>query len=109
MATEVLKRHPIRGLLYGIVFGLGLVMVAVGQGWTALGTWPAFIVFVAGLAGGTAWGAWGPSRVPKGPPPPEPVEVHHASPSRFDDHPPSGPIGAMPDRPRTGDAADEGT
>jgi hypothetical protein len=37
MTETVTKRHPIRGFLYGIVFGLGLMMLAVGQGSAALG------------------------------------------------------------------------
>jgi hypothetical protein len=102
MATEVLRRHPIRGFLYGILFGLGLMFVAVGQGWAALGTWPALIVFVVGVVLATAWGSFGPSKQPKGPPPPEPVEVH-ATPepgSRFDDlAPPVDPTPDYPQRP----------
>ena len=85
MAEQVLKRHPIRGFLYGIVFGLGLAMIFVGQGWTALGTWGPFVVFLVGLILATSWGAFGPSKAPKGPEP-VPVDTGEApEPSRFDD------------------------
>lgn len=63
------KRHPIRGFLYGIFFGLGLAMIVVGQGIAALGTWPPVIVFVVGLIAATLWSIYGPAKAPKGPPP----------------------------------------
>ena len=85
MATQVLKRHPIRGFLYGIFFGLGLALVAIGQGWAALGTWSSFLVFVVGVVVATLWGTFGPSKKPKGPPPAEPDAVEPPTPSRFDD------------------------
>lgn len=94
MATETLKRHPIRGFLYGILFGLGLMMIVVGQGWAALGTLPPVIVFLLGLVVGTVWGLYGPAKAPKGPPPAEQVDVIHES-SRFDDFSDS----ATPDAP----------
>jgi len=84
MTETVTKRHPIRGFLYGIVFGLGLMMLAVGQGWAALGTWPPFILFIAGLVAATLWGMYAPAKAPKGDPPPERVEVTATESSRFD-------------------------
>lgn len=109
MTETITKRHPIRGLLYGIVFGLGLLMLAVGQGWAALGTWPPFILFVAGLVIGTLWGMYAPAKAPKGDPPPEPVEVTTSEPSRFDeagdDEHTDEPIG-MPAEPETTDGAE---
>ncbi len=65
----VTKRHPIRGFLYGIFFGLGLALIVVGQGIAALGTWPPFIVFIVGVVAATLWGLYGPAKAPKGPPP----------------------------------------
>ena len=59
------KRRPIRGFLYGIVFGLGLALIAIGQGWAALGTWPPFLIFVAGVIIGTLWSMFGPAKDPK--------------------------------------------
>lgn len=66
---ETIKRHPIRGFLYGILFGLGLMMIVVGQGIAALGTWPPFIVFIAGVVIATLWSIFGPAKN-KGTPPP---------------------------------------
>jgi hypothetical protein len=63
------KRHPIRGFLYGIFFGLGFVLSVVGQGMAALGTWPPLIVFVIGVLAATLWAIAGPVKEPKGSPP----------------------------------------
>jgi len=63
--NTVVKRHPIRGFLYGIVFGLGLMLIVVGQGLAALGTWPPFIVFIVGIGVGTLWSMFGPAKGPK--------------------------------------------
>jgi len=68
------KRHPIRGFLYGIVFGLGLAMIAIGQKWVALGTWPPFIIFIVGIVIGTAWSTFGPAKAPKGASPTRPAD-----------------------------------
>ena len=69
MAETTTKRHPIRGFLYGIVFGLGLALTAIGQKWVALGTWPPLILFIVGLVVGTVWATFGPAKKPKGPAP----------------------------------------
>jgi hypothetical protein len=86
-STTTVKRHPIRGFLYGIMFGLGLALVAIGQSWAALGTLPPFILFIVGIIIGTAWATFGPAKGPKGagpstpapepdpPTAPSPVEV----------------------------------
>ena len=63
------KRHPIRGFFYGIFFGLGLALIVVGQGIAALGTWPPFLILIAGIVIGTLWATFGPAKKPKGPPP----------------------------------------
>ena len=65
----ITKRHPIRGFLYGIILGLGLMLLVVGQGMAALGTYPPFIVLIVGIVVGTLWGMYGPAKAPKGPPP----------------------------------------
>ena len=61
-APTTTKKHPIRGFLYGIPFGLGLAMIAIGQKWAALGTWPPFIIFVIGVLASMAWGMFGPAK-----------------------------------------------
>lgn len=61
-SQPTIKRQPIRGLLYGLMFGLGLAFVAIGQGFAALGTWPPFLLLLAGLVIGTAWSMFGPAK-----------------------------------------------
>lgn len=68
-STAATKRHPIRGFLYGIPFGLGLAMIAIGQKWAALGTWPPFIIFIVGIIVSMLWSTFGPAKAPKGAPP----------------------------------------
>ena len=63
------KRRPIRGLLYGLVLGIGLTLIVVGQGIAALGTWPPFLVLVGGTVFGVLWSTMGPAKAPKGPAP----------------------------------------
>jgi hypothetical protein len=65
-APTTTKKHPIRGFLYGIPFGLGLAMIAIGQKWAALGTWPPVLIFVIGVLASMAWGMFGPAKAPKG-------------------------------------------
>jgi hypothetical protein len=84
MAVEITKRHPIRGFIYGIFFGLGLAFLAIGQGWAALGTLPPVILVIIGIIVGTLWGRFAPAKKPKGEPPPERVHVENVA-SRFDD------------------------
>lgn len=106
MADTTIKRHPIRGFLYGILFGLGLVFVVVGQGWAALGTTPPFLVFVGGLVVGTLWGAYGPAKAPKGAPPAPAAHPAPPESSRFDHLGP--PAGTQDVTPAGGVAGDQG-
>ena len=68
-SAPVTQRHPIRGFLYGIFFGLGLALIAIGQKWAALGTWPPILLLVGGVAVGTLWSTVGPAKAPEGPAP----------------------------------------
>ena len=80
-AATTIKRRPIRGFLYGIVLGLGLTLIVVGQGIAALGTWPPFLVLIAGIVIGTLWSTIGPAKAPKGPPPVEPEVIVDEAPA----------------------------
>lgn len=62
---ETTKRKPVLGVLYGVVLGLGLMLVAIGQGWAALGTWPPFLILIVGIILGTLWSTFGPAKGPK--------------------------------------------
>lgn len=66
MSNATTKKHPIRGFLYGIFFGLGLALIAIGQGWAALGTKPPIVILVIGIVIGTLWSMYGPAKGPKG-------------------------------------------
>ncbi len=82
--TQTTRRHPIRGLLWGLPFGLGLALVAIGQGWAALGTWPPVLLFVAGVLLGAAWATFGPAKGGGGP---RPVDDHQPPPAAPDSTP----------------------
>ncbi|MGI9612752.1 MAG: hypothetical protein ACR2QO_07595 [Acidimicrobiales bacterium] len=47
------------------------MMIVVGQGWAALGTWPPFIALIGGVVAATLWSTFGPAKKPKGEPPRE--------------------------------------
>lgn len=91
-----LKRHPVRGFLYGIFFGLGLALVVIGQSWAALGTWPPFIVLIVGIIVGTLWATFGPAKAPKGPPPAGATLADEPAPEPEPDFEPA-PVGAEPE------------
>lgn len=67
--TTVTRRHPIRGLLWGLVFGIGLSAVLVLTTVIELDLVTMIAVAVAATAAGVAWGTFGPAKAPKGPPP----------------------------------------
>lgn len=68
-ANLVKKTHPIRGLLWGIMFGLGLAVVLVVTGIIPLELSQLVIVTVVGIGVGVLWGLFGPAKKPKGPAP----------------------------------------
>lgn len=59
---ESIKRHPVRGAIWGVILGLGLALIAIGQSWAALGTWPPFVFLLAGIVIGIAWSTFGPAK-----------------------------------------------
>jgi hypothetical protein len=68
-APTTLKRHPIRGALWGLALGLGAALLLIGRKVIAFGTLPPLIVIVLGIAAGVLWAMFGPARPPQGPPP----------------------------------------
>ncbi|MEE9472742.1 MAG: hypothetical protein V3V82_02025 [Acidimicrobiia bacterium] len=68
-AALVKKGHPIRGILWGIMFGLGLAVVLVVTKIILLELSQVIIVLVVGIAAGVLWSLFGPARAPKGPAP----------------------------------------
>lgn len=101
MTQEITKRHPIRGFIWGILFGLGLALIAIGQGYAALGTLPPLILLVVGIVLGTLWGLFAPSKKPKGEPPRQQVPVEAVGSS------PPAPADAVPEVAAQADTSGE--
>ena len=73
MATATVKKHPIRGAIWGLFMGIGLSLILAGRKVIAFGETSSFvIVIVIGVVVGIVWGMFGPAKGPKGP---EPVDV----------------------------------
>lgn len=80
----VTKRHPIRGLFWGLMMGLGLALVAVVIKVMTLSLVNVIVLTSIGVAFGIVWGLFGPEKAPTGPAPAaRTVVVPEAS--RFDD------------------------
>jgi drug/metabolite transporter (DMT)-like permease len=62
------KRHYIRGLFFGLLFGLGLGLMAIVYGWYFLGNYTPWILVVLGLVIGVLLAfvprPWGRSSAP---------------------------------------------
>lgn len=65
-AALVKKTHPIRGILWGIPFGLGLAVVLVLTKVIPLEQAQVVGVFFLGLLIGLLWSLFGPAKKPKG-------------------------------------------
>ncbi len=61
----VKKTHPVRGVLWGLLMGLGLSIVLVLTKVIPLALGPMLIVLVLGTAVGTLWSIFGPAKRPK--------------------------------------------
>jgi len=85
-----LKRHPIRGALWGFLLGLGVavylvIFKVIGFDNVTSVTVKIVLVVIAAMALGALWGMFGPAKKPKGarlaaatdapPPAPEPSEA----------------------------------
>ena len=65
MTDQMKETYPLRGVLWGIMFGLGLMVVAIVAKVIALSLGSALTVLVIGIAIGTTWSMFGPARPPK--------------------------------------------
>jgi hypothetical protein len=66
MAETTLKRHPVRGFVWGIVAGLGIGLLLMVLSIVPLSI-PTLVVYTAAAAvSGLVWGIIGPPRKPKG-------------------------------------------
>jgi hypothetical protein len=61
----VKKTHPVRGVLWGLLMGLGLSIVLVLTKVIPLALVPMLIVLVLGTAVGAIWSIFGPAKRPK--------------------------------------------
>lgn len=69
MADMVVVRHPIRGMLWGVVLGIGLAFVLVFSTIIVFARVPVAITIAIGTLGGLLWSVIGPPRTTKSPPP----------------------------------------
>jgi len=107
MSDQDLKRHPIRGGIWGIPTGLGLGLLAVNSQIFSLSLTTLAVFAVLGIAIGAVWASFGPAKKPKGAAPVapavEPVPVPMAAPIEeaavgSDESDPSGAVNpAAPD------------
>ncbi len=81
----VLRRHPIRGILWSLLMGIGLVVVLVVTKVISLDLTMMIVVMAIALFVGVLWSTVGPARAPKGPPPATVTASTTPVASRFDD------------------------
>lgn len=72
--TTVLQRHPIRGALWGLMMGFGVILLLMVLSIVRLDIPTAIIYTVVGAVVGLLWGVFAPPKKPKGPAP-----VRHAT------------------------------
>jgi hypothetical protein len=71
LATDTAERqlvkttHPVRGILWGLMMGVGLSIVLVLTKVIPLALAPLLIVLLLGTAAGTLWSIFGPAKRPK--------------------------------------------
>ncbi len=65
MAELEHRRHPVRGLLWGLLGGLGAALFLIGRAVIAFGTLAPVVVIVLFGILGVVWGWVGPARAPR--------------------------------------------
>ena len=65
MTDQIKETYPLRGVLWGIMFGLGLMVVAIVAKVIALSLVSALAVLILGIAIGTTWSMFGPATTPE--------------------------------------------
>jgi hypothetical protein len=81
----VLRRHPIRGILWGLMMGIGLSVTLVVTKVISLDLTMMIVVTAIALFVGVLWSTVGPAKAPQGPPPVTVTASAAPSVSRFDD------------------------
>lgn len=97
MTETVKQNHPVRGVLWGLMFGIGLALVLVVTTVISLDLVTLIVVVVVGTIVGVLWSIFGPAKAPKGDPPSTGEVAAPPESTRFDD----GDFGAPADRPVT--------
>jgi hypothetical protein len=64
-----LKRRPIRGALWGLLLGIGVIALLVMYSVIAVGTLTPWVVLLAFIVLGALWGAFGPAKQTRDLPP----------------------------------------
>jgi len=99
------KRHPIRGILWGLLFGVGLYFLLIGRKVFSIGEWTPFIIsIVIGIVVNVLWSMFAPAKKAKAPKgysglPIEPAPAAAAAASYTAAPPPPVPSAPMPAPP----------
>jgi hypothetical protein len=80
-----LRRHPIRGMLWGLMMGVGLALVLVITKVIDLNLTMLIVVVAIAILAGLLWSTIGPAKEPTGPPPATMTASTAPATSRFDD------------------------
>ena len=56
------KRHPIKGLIFGLLLGLGLALLAISYSLAPVGEITVECLVIAGAVLGLLWGLLGPAK-----------------------------------------------
>jgi hypothetical protein len=67
--TQAVKRHPVRGLLWGLLLGVGLTGLLILTNVVAIGTITPWVILIFCVLFGIAWGLFAPPKKAKGDPP----------------------------------------
>jgi hypothetical protein len=65
----VKQTHPVRGVLWGLLVGIGLACLLAFVKAISLSLAPMIIVAALGTVAGVVWSIYGPAKAPKDPPP----------------------------------------
>jgi hypothetical protein len=60
------KIHPVKGVIAGILFGFGLMMLLISLGVIPFGTNAPWLVFLIAFVATVLWSIFGPTRSKKG-------------------------------------------
>ena len=87
------KRHPIRGALWGLMMGIGVALILINFAVIAFGTIVPWIVIGVFVVLGVLWGLFAPAKKPKGEPPPPTEAATSAAAEPEHPSPPEEPEG----------------